>query len=56
MDPDIEVFGCADMSVSRQRVGADDQILNVVGVERAYEIDEVGALLHHLGSTESIGR
>ena len=40
-DPNTEVFGGSNMAVGGEGMGPNDQILNVMVVEGAYEIDEV---------------
>jgi len=40
--PDIKILGGARMTVSGDRVGADDEVPDLVGGERAQQIAKVG--------------
>lgn len=50
-NPNIEIFGRPDVTVSGQRKSADHQILSVDGVQRGKQISEVGVRLHRHPST-----
>lgn len=53
LHPNIEIFGRTDQAMGRQRMTADDQILNAVGVECGQQIAEVGVHRGRRGSRRS---